>query len=76
LSILTPGEDNIQARIAKLLNAYTGESWIVDTVKEMAGVSLAVQEEKAEAAKIDAIVETNNLQKITELFPGAKITIS
>lgn len=76
LNILTPGEENIQARIAKLLSVYTGRSWIVDTVKEAVGISLAAQEEKAEAAKIDAIVETNNLQKITELFPGAKITVS
>jgi DNA polymerase-3 subunit gamma/tau len=76
LSVLRPGEDNLHSKIAKLLNAYTGESWIIDTVREGSGVSLAAQEEKDVAEKIETIVETNNLQKITELFPGAKITIS
>ncbi len=76
LSVLTPGEEGVHSRIAKLLNGFTGRSWIVDTAVETSGISLAVQEEKAEVAKIEAIVETNNLQKITELFPGAKITVN
>ncbi len=76
LNVLTPGEEGIHARIAKLLNTYTGRGWIVDATGESGGVSLAVEEEHAEVAKIEAVVETNNLQKIKELFPGAKITIN
>jgi DNA polymerase-3 subunit gamma/tau len=76
LNVLTPGEEGIHARIAKLLNTYTGRGWIVDATGESGGVSLAVEEEHAEVAKIEAVVEKNNLQKIKELFPGAKITIN
>ena len=76
LSVLMPGEDNIHGKITKLLNEYTGQNWGVEVVKEGAGQSLATQEKEVQEEKIQAIMETNTLQKITELFPGAKITIS